>query len=240
MENGKLKMENDMTSVFRYLATPKTRNSRTTQFSILHYPFSILRFPFSVFHFPFSIIHSPSSALRPPLPVSRCLLLAAFCFLLAISAEAQHRKLTVILLRHAEKDVSATADRVNPVLAPEGRLRAEKLVKAVRKYKIDAIYSSDFVRTRDTVAPLALRRGLAVEIYDHRDLKRMAEMIASGKIKRILVVGHNSTTPALVNLLLGTEKYRPLAETEYDKLFVVKIRKYKRKPARVEERVLTY
>lgn len=155
-------------------------------------------------------------------------------------AQAQHRKLTVILLRHAEKDVSATADKVDPVLTPEGRLRAESLIRAVRKYKIDAIFSSDFIRTRETVAPLAAKRGLTVQIYDHRDLKQMAGMIMTGKIKRLLIVGHNSTTPALTNLLLGVEKFKPLAETEYDKIFVVKIRRYKRKPTKAEERVLTY
>lgn len=154
--------------------------------------------------------------------------------------QAQHRKLTVILLRHAEKDVSATADKVDPVLTPEGRRRAESLIRAVRKYKIDAIFSSDFIRTRETVAPLAAKRRLTVQIYNHRDLKQMAEMIITGKIKRLLIVGHNSTTPALTNLLVGAEKYKPLAETEYDKIFIVKIRKYKRKPTRVRDRVLTY
>lgn len=143
-------------------------------------------------------------------------------------------------MRHAEKDVSATADKVDPMLTPEGRLRAERLIKAVRKYKIDAIFSSDFIRTRETVAPLAARRGLSVQIYNHRDLKQMAEMIMTGKIKRLLIVGHNSTTPALTNLLLGVEKYKPLAESEYDKIFVVKIRKYKRKPTKIVERVVIY
>ncbi len=156
------------------------------------------------------------------------------------SASAQHRKLTVVLLRHAEKDASVTADKVNPVLTAEGKLRAEKLVRVVRKFKFDAIYSSDFIRTRDTVAPLAAKRRLTVQIYNHKDLKQMFELIMSGKVKRLLIVGHNSTTPALVNLLLGQDRFKPLLETEYDKLFVVKIRKYKRKPRRVEEKMVLF
>lgn len=156
------------------------------------------------------------------------------------TADAQHRKLTVVLIRHAEKDVSATADKVNPVLVPEGKQRAVRLVQAVKKYKFDAIYSSDFIRTRETVAPLAAKRGLQVQIYDHKDLKKMMELIMSGKIKRLLIVGHNSTTPALTNLLLGAEKYKPLLESEYDKIFVVKIRRYKRRPVKVEDKQLTY
>jgi broad specificity phosphatase PhoE len=166
--------------------------------------------------------------------------IVALCLLFFSSVSAQHRKLTVVLVRHAEKDVSATADKVNPVLAPEGKLRAERLIKAVRRYKFDAVYSSDFVRTRETAAPLAAKRGIGVQIYDHKDLNKMVELIMSGKIKRLLVVGHNSTTPALTNLLLGIDKYKPLSETEYDKIFVVRIRKYKRKPVRVADRQLTY
>ncbi|MBK8812558.1 MAG: histidine phosphatase family protein [Acidobacteria bacterium] len=172
--------------------------------------------------------------------IKRLLVFVAFSLILGIDLSAQHRKLTVVLLRHAEKDVSATADKVNPVLTAEGKLRAERLVKVVKKYKFDAIYSSDFIRTRDTVAPLAAKRGLTVQIYDHKDLPKMAELIMSGKIKRLLIVGHNSTTPALTNLLLGLERYKPLLETEYDKIFVVKIHKYKRKPTKVEERVKSF
>ncbi len=157
-----------------------------------------------------------------------------------VEASAQHRKLTVILLRHAEKDVSATADKVNPVLTPEGKSRAERLIRAVKKYKLDAIYSSDFIRTRETVAPLAAKRRLQVQIYNPRELKQMSEMIMTGKIKRLLIVGHNNTTPGLVNLLLGSDKYQTLPESVYDKIFVVKIRKYKRKPVKAEDKVLTY
>src|SRR5690606_8127197 len=115
---------------------------------------------------------------------------------------AQHRNLTVVLLRHAEKDASPNADRVNPELSAEGKQRAQRLVKIVNKYKPHAIYSSDFIRTRETVAPLANKRKLNVQVYDHRNLRQLADLILSGKIKRLVVVGHNTTTPALVNMLI--------------------------------------
>lgn len=153
---------------------------------------------------------------------------------------AQHRNLTIVLLRHAEKDASPNADKVNPELSADGKLRAQKLVKTVKRYKPDAIYSSDFIRTKATVAPLAEKRKLAVEVYDHRNLKQLAELIMSGKIKRLVIVGHNTTTPALVNMLIGQEKYKALAESEYDKIFVVKIKKKKSKPNKIKEKVFTY
>jgi 2,3-bisphosphoglycerate-dependent phosphoglycerate mutase len=152
----------------------------------------------------------------------------------------QHRNLTIVLLRHAEKDTSPTADKVNPELSADGKLRAQKLVKIIKKYKPDAIYSSDFIRTKTTAQPLAEKRKLAIQIYNHRNLKELADLIMSGKIKRLVVVGHNSTTPALVNMLIGQEKYKVLAEGEYDKIFVVKIKKKKTKPNKIKEKVITY
>ncbi|HVE55224.1 MAG TPA: phosphoglycerate mutase family protein [Pyrinomonadaceae bacterium] len=156
------------------------------------------------------------------------------------SVFAQHRNLTIVLLRHAEKDASPTADKTNPELSSDGKLRAQRLVKIINKYKPDAIYSSDFIRTRTTAEPLAEKRKLTVQIYNHRNLKELADLILSGKIKRLVVVGHNTTTPALVNLLIGQEKYKALAESEYDKIFVVKIKKKKNKPNKIKEKVITY
>ncbi len=157
-----------------------------------------------------------------------------------VGVYAQHRNLTIILLRHAEKDASPTADKTNPELSAQGKLRAQRLIKVVNKYKPNAIYSSDFIRARATAAPLAERRKLSIEVYNHRDLKQLADLIMSGKIKRLVVVGHNTTTPALVNMLIGAEKYKALEESEYDKIFVVKIKKKNNKPNKIEEKVITY
>lgn len=156
------------------------------------------------------------------------------------SVFAQYKKLTVILLRHAEKDVSEEADPINPELSAAGKLRAQKLVEAIDRYEPDAIYSTVYIRTRETARPLARARRMMIQLYDERNLQQMKDLILSGKIKRLVVVGHNNTTPALVNALLGQDKYKKLGDAEYDKIWIVKIRKYKRKPARVEEKVITY
>jgi phosphohistidine phosphatase SixA len=153
---------------------------------------------------------------------------------------AQHRKLTVILLRHAEKDLSEGEDNPNPNLSAEGKARAERLIKVAGKYRPDAIYSTSYIRTRATVTPLARRRRHMILMYDSRNLNEMRDLILSGKLKRILVVGHNNTTPALVNMLIGEEKYKTLPESEYSKIWVVKIRKNKNKPTEARERIIEY
>lgn len=163
-----------------------------------------------------------------------------FAFTDAAFAQQQHRKLTVILLRHAEKDLSEEMDTANPELSAAGKLRAEKLVAVAGKYQPDAIYSTDYIRTRATVRPLARSRRMMTQIYDPRDLPQMRDLILSGKIKRLVVVGHNNTTPALANLLIGQEKYQKLAETQYDKIWIIKIKKNKTKPNKIKDKIIRY
>jgi len=164
-------------------------------------------------------------------------------FLLTVAASdlyAQHRKLTVILFRHAEKDLSEGADTANPELTEAGKLRAEKLVKMINKYQPDIIYSSNYIRTKATVLPLAIKRRAMIFIYDPRNLNQIAEQILSGKFKRFIVVGHNNTTPMLANLLIGQEKYKVLGELEYDKIWIIKIKKNSTKPNKVKDKIIKY
>jgi 2,3-bisphosphoglycerate-dependent phosphoglycerate mutase len=147
---------------------------------------------------------------------------------------AQNKKLTIILLRHAEKDLSdGGAENPDPVLSEEGRQRAERLVETIKKYKPRAIYSSNFKRTRSTVTPLADKtvRGyrLPIQLYNHRNLNEFVERLLASNAKTIVVAGHNTTTPALANLLIKQDKYKPLAETEYDKIWIIEIKKGKAK-----------
>lgn len=155
---------------------------------------------------------------------------------------AQHREMTVILLRHAEKNKAEEEYSPDPNLSQEGRARAEKLVGVIGDYNPDAIFSSAFKRTRDTVAPLASRGKyrMMAQFYDHRNLKQIHDLIMRGNYRTIVVAGHNSTTPALANLLIGEEKYKALSESEYDKIWIIKIRKNKNKPNEVEEKVIQY
>lgn len=169
------------------------------------------------------------------------LLLGSFLFMFASSnLFAQHRKLTIILFRHAEKDISEGADIANPKLSAAGKLRAEKLVKMVNKYQPDVIYSSNYIRTKATVLPLAIKRRAMIFIYDPQNLNQIAEQIMSGKLKRIVVVGHSNTTPALANLLIRQEKYKVLDESEYDKIWIIKIKKNETKPNKIKDKVIKY
>jgi len=123
---------------------------------------------------------------------------------------------TIFLVRHAEK----TTDKNDPALTVQGRQRAKLLADTLQDAGITRIYSSDYIRTRETAAPLAKNLGLTVELYDAGNLGAIAEKLkAEGG--RTLVVGHSNTTPQLTELL-GGEGGEPIVEvTEYNRLYVV-------------------
>jgi phosphohistidine phosphatase SixA len=119
------------------------------------------------------------------------------------------------LVRHAEKADPSK----DPPLTEEGRARAEGLARMLRDAGVDEIFSSDFVRTRDTAAPLASRLGLDVELYDPDALADLAQALLASP-GRYLVVGHSDTTPELAGLL-GGDPGPPIPEDEYDRLYVL-------------------
>lgn len=134
------------------------------------------------------------------------------------------QKKTIVLVRHAEKNVSETADRTDPELTPAGRDRAERLVKKVGKYKPGAIYSTNFKRTLTTVEPLARKRKLEVQLYDASKQNEIVEQMLKSKTKRFVIAGHSNTIPLLANLLIKKELFKPLDDSEYETIWLIKIK----------------
>lgn len=147
------------------------------------------------------------------------------CFCAAFTENVFAQKKTIILLRHAEKDLSAEQNSSDPDLSAEGKARAERLIRTLRKYKVSAMYASEYKRTQQTAAPLAAKSGVTVERYDPRKLKDMEATLRASKARNIVVVGHNNTTPALVNLFVKYEQFKQFPESEYSKIFILKFRK---------------
>ena len=132
---------------------------------------------------------------------------------------------TFILIRHAEKDTTvqgSTTMNANPPLSKQGLKRAKKLVKALKKYSVDEIYSTDFVRTKTSVEPLSVKTDIEVKTYNHKQLKEFANMLVAKQNKTIVIAGHSNSTPALVNLIIKKETYPALDESIYNKIYIVK------------------
>lgn len=147
-------------------------------------------------------------------------------------------QITFILIRHAEKDTSsqgATMMSANPNLSKAGLQRAENLVAALKDYKPDEIYSTNFIRTKSTVTPLAKKFSKEILMYDYTKLNSFADSLLLKQHKTIVIAGHNNTTPALVNLLIKQNKFTTLEETVYNKIFIVTV-----KNQEADVKVITY
>lgn len=127
---------------------------------------------------------------------------------------------TVFLVRHAEKLKSESKD---PGLHPDGIIRAAKLCKMLLKTGINKIYSTDYIRTRETVKPLADSLNIDIQLYKPGDTKIIREIMSDSTGSKILIAGHSNTIPQLVNQITGEKKYKDLKNDEYNKLFIVSL-----------------
>jgi broad specificity phosphatase PhoE len=146
----------------------------------------------------------------------------AFGFLL-ISAIAAGQEIptTFILLRHAEKDMKQSTN--NPDLSDEGKKRADRLASMLDKTTVTAIYSSDYKRTRQTVQPLAQRKGLPIQTYVPNKEEDIDAILARNRGGTVVVAGHSNTIPQFVNYLLGEPKYHTFEDGEYGNLLIVSL-----------------
>jgi phosphohistidine phosphatase SixA len=130
----------------------------------------------------------------------------------------------VFLVRHAERaDDGGMASEEDPHLSLAGRERAEALARMLADAGITHIHSTDYLRTRETAAPLATATGLPVSVYDTQALDTFAAGLRATP-GRHLVVGHSNSTPELVTAL-GGDPHGEIDPMEYDRLYLVSIGK---------------
>lgn len=142
-------------------------------------------------------------------------------FLVPVWAIGQQLPTTFILLRHAEKDMKQSTN--DPDLSEAGKKRAERLASMLDKTNVTAVYSSDYKRTRQTVQPLAQRKGLVVQTYIPNKEDDIDRILATNTGGTVVVAGHSNTIPQFVNYLLGEPKYHTFEDGEYGNLLIVSV-----------------
>jgi 2,3-bisphosphoglycerate-dependent phosphoglycerate mutase len=151
----------------------------------------------------------------------RKILFVAALLLLVTTSFSQDQKITtLILLRHAEKISDGSSD---PDLTQEGIDRAFRLATLLKNANVAAIYSTDFKRTRNTVAMLARDKGLEVQIYAPSKGAELDKMISQHEGKTIVVVGHSNTIPGIANILIGKNEFENFPDAEYGNILVIPI-----------------
>jgi broad specificity phosphatase PhoE len=133
---------------------------------------------------------------------------------------------TIVLIRHAEKQVGAISDAP---LSPPGEVRAARLAQmfgdASPFGRVQKIYVTDTRRTQQTAAGIAQRLGLTPEIVagkgDSKDLAR--RVLRENPGGRALIVGHSNTVPEIVAALTRQQDVPPVGDDEFDTLYVVSV-----------------
>ncbi|RZJ74026.1 MAG: phosphoglycerate mutase [Flavobacterium sp.] len=139
------------------------------------------------------------------------------CFFMKASF-SQEATTTIYLIRHAEK-ADTTADTN---LSEAGKERAVRWMEYLVANRIDAIYTSPYNRTRQTVKPLADGLKIKVKEYDPK-VMNLFTLAEKHHNQTIVIVGHSNTIPGHINKLLGENIYPDIDEETFGNLYVITI-----------------
>ncbi|MGE0885625.1 MAG: histidine phosphatase family protein [Blastocatellales bacterium] len=177
------------------------------------------------------------SVWRKPRAVICLVLLCAMATAMANSRPLSEFKVTTVyLVRHAEKAAEPAAD---PPLTEAGKKRAEELAHKLSQAGIKTIFTSQYLRTKQTAGPLAKLLGITATVVpvnmviptkmsatNARELspKYLAEMVerVNSSPGDVLIAGHSNTVPELIKAL-GGDIIPTIDESEYGDLFVVTV-----------------
>jgi broad specificity phosphatase PhoE len=131
----------------------------------------------------------------------------------------------VIVVRHAERADggagagTSMAGSNDPQLSVAGKARAQALAAMLVDAGVTAIYTTEYVRTKDTAAPLAASIGVTAEVVMAREAATLVARVKAHKTGVVLVVGHSNTVPAIITALGGPTV--TVGDNEYDSVFFV-------------------
>lgn len=136
-----------------------------------------------------------------------------------VKSEIVKNKTIFYFIRHAEKESDGTK---NPNLSALGIKRANNYVKYFEKIKLNAIYSTNYKRTLNTVNPLIVARNLEPIIYNPFKINHQ-EFKDKHKNQIVLIAGHSNTTPDFANKMIGNVVYNQMEEDNFSAIYKVTI-----------------
>ena len=140
-------------------------------------------------------------------------LLLFFCIQVTLS---QNTITQYYFIRHAEKADSSK----NPDLSEKGLERAQEWKALFSEINFDAVYSTDFNRTLQTIQPIVAGNNQLLKIYNPKMIDvELFKKETQGKT--ILIVGHSNTVPNMVNQIIKENKYVDIAENQFGNLYII-------------------
>lgn len=131
--------------------------------------------------------------------------------------EQRSDALTVILVRHAERESSSD----DTPISAAGRERAQTLATVLRDVELSAIFVSDRLRTQQTASPVATQSGLTPQEVATDQIAHIARKVRAEARGAVLFVHHSNTVPMLVEQFGG--KIPRIADDEFDRLVIVTV-----------------
>ena len=169
-------------------------------------------------------IREPRTRLRTVVVFAMLFAVFGAVILFAYFATFSRPVTTVILVRHAEKNLEP--NNPDPDLSPDGFARAQDIARVFGNAGINAIYATQYKRTQQTVKPLSDRTGVAVTLLDANQTDELVKRIQTSlRGQTIFVAGHNNTVPAIASALSG-ESLSTIPESEYDNVFIVTVYRF--------------
>jgi 2,3-bisphosphoglycerate-dependent phosphoglycerate mutase len=132
---------------------------------------------------------------------------------------------TVVLVRHAEKELGTIED---PPLTEAGDERAQALARMFGDRegagRIAGVIVSDTRRSQRTAAPLAERLGIKPAVLNPTDYDAIIGRIRGEyRGRTVLIVGHSNTVPELARRLARTPDVPEIPDAEYGTIYVVTV-----------------
>jgi len=124
--------------------------------------------------------------------------------------------ITILLVRHAEYLTHDT----NQPLSQAGHGRAELLTRMIGEVGITDIFSSTYLRTIQTVEPLARKLGLKINNTMSKADELVEQVLLKQDGKKILICGHTNTVPKIIKQLGGTS-VDPIPDNEFDNMYIL-------------------
>jgi broad specificity phosphatase PhoE len=147
---------------------------------------------------------------------------ALACAIFVPLASAAQSPTVVVVVRHAEKAATPAND---PPLTDAGVARAKALVTTLADANVQAVITTQLVRTRETGRPTAEARGLEMETVPTGGpapvhARAVADAVRRHAGKTVLVVGHSNTVTHIIEAL-GGPRLPELCDSQYSSLFTV-------------------
>ena len=115
---------------------------------------------------------------------------------------------------------------MGPDLTSAGVARAQELKRILKDVYVQAIYTTATNRTKQTVQPLAVDKGLSPIIYSNSAVA--ATILSQHKKRVVVIVGHSNTLPDLISAFHDDASGISITEMDYDNLFLLIVKQTKR------------